>query len=185
MRNHQQSDSQGNQSAQGRSAQESLADRQQALRQELDRQRRNLPGAGTEGGDAARRSLEDADQAMRGAEEALREDDLAEAIDRQAEAMEALREGMRELGEAMAENQQNQQNGQGQARGQFSGEESQDPLGRDRNGSAQAGTETGTIPDGDVYRRARELVDEIRRKSGDADRSELERNYFERLLDRF
>ncbi|MEL7204554.1 MAG: TIGR02302 family protein [Pseudomonadota bacterium] len=184
-RGNQQSDSQGNQSAQGRSAQESLADRQQALRQELDRQRRNLPGAGTEGGDAARRSLEDADQAMRGAEEALRQDDLAEAIDRQAEAMEALREGMRELGEAMAENQQSQQNGQGQARGQFSGEESQDPLGRNRNGGAQVGDDRGTIPDGDVYRRALELVDEIRRKSGDAERSELERNYFERLLDRF
>ncbi|MEM7598043.1 MAG: TIGR02302 family protein [Pseudomonadota bacterium] len=181
----QQSESQGNQSAEGRSAQESLADRQEALRQELERQRQNLPGAGSEGGDAARQSLEDAEQAMRGAEEALRQDDLAEAIDRQAEAMEALRDGMRELGEAMAENQQNQQNGQGQARGQFSGEESQDPLGRDRNGRAQVGDENGSIPDGDVYRRALELVDEIRRKSGDADRSELERNYFERLLDRF
>ncbi|MEO0750199.1 MAG: TIGR02302 family protein [Pseudomonadota bacterium] len=184
-RGNQQSESQGNQSAQGRSSQEGLADRQEALRQELERQRQNLPGSGTEGGDAARQSLEDAEQAMRGAEEALRQDDLAEAIDRQAEAMEALRDGMRELGEAMAENQQNQQNGQGQARGQFSGEENQDPLGRDRNGRAQLGDDSGSIPDGDVYRRALELVDEIRRKSGDADRSDLERNYFERLLDRF
>jgi uncharacterized protein (TIGR02302 family) len=184
-RGNEQSGAQGNQSAQGRSAEEGLADRQQALRQELERQRRNLPGAGTEGGDAARRSLEEAENAMRGAEEALREDDLAEAIDRQAEAMEALRDGMRELGEAMAENNQNQQNGQGQARGQFGGEESQDPLGRDRNGGAQTGDDRGSIPEGDVYRRALELVDEIRRKSGEAERSELERGYFERLLDRF
>jgi hypothetical protein len=99
--------------------------------------------------------------------------------------MEALRDGMRELGEAMAENNQNQQNGQGQARGQFGGEESQDPLGRDRNGGAQTGDDRGSIPEGDVYRRALELVDEIRRKSGEAERSELERGYFERLLDRF
>lgn len=184
-RGDQQSGAQGSEQAQGRGNEGTLADRQEALRQELERQRSNLPGAGTEAGDAARQSLEDAERAMRGAEEALRNDDLAEAIDQQAEAMEALREGMRELGEAMAENNQNNQNGQGQARGQFGGEESQDPLGRDRNGGAQTGDDRGSIPEADVYRRALELVDEIRRRSGESDRSELERGYFERLLDRF
>ncbi|MEM6589694.1 MAG: TIGR02302 family protein [Pseudomonadota bacterium] len=181
----QQSQRQGNENADGRSAQESLADRQQALRRELERQRQNLPGAGTDGGDAARDSLERAEEAMRGAEDALRQDDLADAIDQQAEAMEALRDGMRELGEAMVENQQNQQNGQGQARGQFSGDETQDPLGRNRNGNGLSDEGNDRIGDPDVHRRALELVDELRRKSGDADRTELERNYFERLLDRF
>ncbi|MEM7732858.1 MAG: TIGR02302 family protein [Pseudomonadota bacterium] len=181
----QQSERQGNESGEGRSAQESLADRQQALRQELERQRQNLPGSGSEGGDAARDSLERAEEAMRGAEDALRQDDLADAIDQQAEAMEALRDGMRELGEAMAENQQNQQNGQAQSQGQFSGNEDQDPLGRNRNGNGASEENNGRIGEADVHRRALELVDELRRKSGDGGRSELERNYFERLLDRF
>ncbi len=80
----------------------SLADRQQALREELGRQQGRLPGAGTPEGDAARDALDRAGRAMDGAEDALRQDDYAEAIDQQSEAMEALREGMRALGEAMA-----------------------------------------------------------------------------------
>ncbi len=183
-RGDQQSGAQGNESAEGSSVQDQLADRQQALREELERQRRNLPGAGTEAGDAARDSLERAEDAMRGAEDSLRQNDLAEAIDQQSQAMDALRDGMRELGQAMAENQQNQQNGQGQADGQFS----EDPLGRenpDNVPGSEADPNGRFAGDVDVYRRAKELVDELRRKSGDADRSESERDYFERLLDRF
>jgi hypothetical protein len=41
------------------------------------------------------------------------------------------------------------------------------------------------VGDEDVYRRARELLDEIRRRSGEAGRSDTERSYLERLLDRF
>jgi hypothetical protein len=37
----------------------------------------------------------------------------------------------------------------------------------------------------DVYRQARRLLDEIRRRAGEADRPDIERNYLERLLDRF
>jgi Flp pilus assembly CpaE family ATPase len=37
----------------------------------------------------------------------------------------------------------------------------------------------------DVYRRARELLDEIRRRSGDAERPTAELEYLERLLERF
>jgi len=168
------------QSAQG---QGSLADRQEALRRELERQRGNLPGAGSEGGEAARRSLERAERSMRGAEEALRGDDLAEAIDRQAEAMEALREGMRNLGEALAENEQSP-GGQGQARGRFGNQET-DPLGRRPGRGGQVGTRDNMLQGEDVYRRARELLDELRRRSGDGDRPEIELEYLERLLDRF
>ena len=56
---------QGDQSAEGQ-GEGSLADRQEALRQELERQRGALPGmAGTEAGDAARDALDRADDAMR------------------------------------------------------------------------------------------------------------------------
>jgi uncharacterized protein (TIGR02302 family) len=96
----------GGQGGDGQSLEESLADRQQALRDELNRQRRNLPGQGTEQGDAAAEALRRAEEAMDGAEEALRDGDLADAIGRQSEAMEALREGLRNLGEALAQQQQ-------------------------------------------------------------------------------
>ena len=162
-----------------------LADRQQALREELRRQQGTLPGAGTPEGDAARDSLGRAGRAMDGAEEALRGDDLAEAIDRQAEAIEALREGMRSLGEAMAQQQQGgQQQGQGMAEGDMRAND-RDPLGRQAGSNGAFGTDEGMLQGEDVYRRARELLGEIRRRSGDGERPEVELEYLRRLLDRF
>lgn len=166
----------------GESLEGELSDRQQALRQELQRQQQNLPGQGTPDGDAAREALGRAGDAMDGAEEALRNDQLAEAIDKQSEAMEALREGIRSLGEAMAQNQNNQQ-GQGQAQGRPGS--ARDPLGRNPGSQGIAGTDEGLLQGEDVYRRARDLLDEIRRRSGETARPEQERSYLRRLLDRF
>lgn len=161
----------------------SLADRQQALREELRRQQGNLPGAGTAEGDAARESLGRAGRAMDGAEEALRQEDLAEAIDKQAEAIEALREGMRALGEAMAQERQSRQ-GQGMAEGEAQGR-ARDPLGREAGSNGSLGSDEGMLQGEDVYRRARELLDEIRRRSGEGERPAIELDYLRRLLDRF
>ena len=178
-----QQDGQGGQGSQA----DSLADRQQSLRDELNRQQGNMPGAGTPEGDAAREALGRAGEAMDNAEEALRQNDLAEAIDNQSAAMEALREGMRNLGDQMAQQQQQQQ-GQGEQGDQFgqNAPSRQDPLGREQgNYGGQLGTEQGLLQDEDVYRRARDLLDEIRRRSGDGARPEVEREYLRRLLDRF
>ena len=165
---------------------EGLANRQQALRDELQRQKGNLPGAGTPEGDAAREALGRAEQAMDGAEDALRGDDLAEALDNQAEAMEALREGMRSLSEAIAKNEQQEQSPgqQGEARGRDNGT-ARDPLGRDNSGRGKVGSDDALLKGDDVYRRARELLEELRRRSGDQSRPDLELEYLERLLDRF
>ncbi len=170
----------------GQSGEGSLADRQQALRQELNRQQQNLPGAGTPEGDAARESLGRAGEAMDEAEEALRNDDFAGALENQADAMEALREGMRELAEQMAQQQQNQQGGeQGDAMGNNSPNGNRDPLGRDVGENGRIGTDEQLLQGEDVYRRARELLDEIRRRSGDTGRPSEELDYLKRLLDRF
>ncbi|WP_171100921.1 TIGR02302 family protein [Ruegeria sp. HKCCD7255] len=163
--------------------QQSLADRQQALRNELSRQQQGLPGGGTPEGDAARDALDRAGRAMDQAEDALRGDDLAEAIDRQSEAMEALREGMRSLGEAMAQNQQNQP-GQGTQEGEAQAN-SRDPLGRNAGANGSISTDENLLQGEDVYRRARELLDEIRRRTGDTDRPQVELDYLKRLLERF
>ena len=160
-----------------------LADRQEALRRELERQRGGLPGQGTEAGRRAQDALEDAERAMDGAEQALRDNDLAEAIDQQAEAMDALREGMRNLGEALAE-EQREQGGQGDTAGAQDSER-RDPLGRNQGNTGNISSNENLLQGEDVYRRARELLDEIRRRSGEGARPEIERNYLERLLDRF
>nr|WP_170546408.1 TIGR02302 family protein [Ruegeria arenilitoris] len=168
----------GNQQGQG-----SLADRQQALRDELGRQQQSLPGVGTPEGEAARDALGRAGRAMDEAEEALRSDDLAEAIDRQSEAMEALREGMRSLGEALAQNQQNQP-GQGTQDGDMQAN-NRDPLGRNPGTNGSISTDDNMLQGEDVYRRARELLDEIRRRTGETDRPQIELEYLKRLLERF
>ncbi|WP_299770180.1 TIGR02302 family protein [uncultured Tateyamaria sp.] len=173
----------GNEQAEGQS-EGSLADRQQALRDELRRQQGSLPGAGTPEGDDARDALDRAGRAMDGAEEALRQRDFAEAIDNQSQAMEALREGMRALGEAMQQEQQNAQQGQGTSESDRRAE-ARDPLGRDPGANGSVGTEEGLLQGEDVYRRARDLLDEIRRRSGDGERPDVELDYLKRLLDRF
>jgi uncharacterized protein (TIGR02302 family) len=163
----------------------SLADRQEALRRELDRQRQNLPGAGSEEGDAARDALDRAGRAMDRAEEALRDQDLGRALDEQADAMEALREGMRNLGEALAQERQQQEGQQGQAQGPGDPTDRRDPLGRNPGNSGRIGTDEQLLQGEDVYRRAEELLDEIRRRSGDQGRPQIELDYLQRLLDQF
>lgn len=162
----------------------SIADRQQALRDELRRQQGNLPGAGTPEGEDARDALDRAGRAMDNAEDALRQNDLAEAIDNQGQAMEALREGMRALGEMMQQQQQAGQPGQGMQDSDRRAN-SRDPLGREAGNSGTQGDDSPLALNDDAYGRARELLDEIRRRSGEADRPEIERDYLNRLLDRF
>ncbi len=163
---------------------EGLAERQQALRDELRRQQGRLPGQGTPEGDAARDALDRAGRAMDQAEDALRNRDLADAIDNQAQAMEALREGMRSLGEAMAQDQQNQQPGQGTAESDRRAE-NRDPLGREQGSNGASSSEGPLAMGPGSSARARELLDEIRRRSGETARPEVERDYLNRLLDRF
>ena len=165
-----------------------LAERQQALRDLLEQQRRNLPSLNGEEADNARRALERAEGAMDGAEEALRGGRLAEAIDKQAEAMDALRDGMRSLGEAMAENRQQQEPGQGTQDGDTANRVEparRDPLGRQLGTEGQMGSDQNILQGEDVYRRAEDLLNEIRRRSAELDRPQLELDYLKRLLERF
>jgi len=169
------------QPGEGQGLPQGLADRQQALRDELSRQRNSLPGAGTPGGDAARDALERAERAMDDAENALRQDDFAGAIDDQSRAMDALRDGMQELGEQMAREQQGQP-GQGSQSGAIQPGQN-DPLGRSpsRGGTPDG---QGTIP-GESYDRAQELLQDIQRRWRELGRPPAELDYLERLLDRF
>ncbi len=164
-----------------------LAGRQEALRQGLDALQDRLPSLDGEAADTARRAIENAENAMRGAEDALRRGDLAEAIDRQAEAMNALREGMRDLGEAMADNRLTEP-GQGDDQGNAGSRPTpaqRDPLGREAGTGGQFASDSNALQGPDIYRRAEEILNEIRRRSADQTRPEDERSYLRRLLDRF
>lgn len=164
-----------------------LQDRQRDLRNRLGRLNgTNLPGAGSEQGEAGRRALEDAGRAMEEAERALREGDLPGALDNQAEAMQSLREGMRNLGEAMAQERREDGNdGQGEAMGRADPNSARDPLGREPGDGARIGSDRNLLQGDDVYRRAQDLLDEIRRRQGDQARPESERDYLKRLLDMY
>ncbi len=165
----------------------SLADRQKALRDKLDQMKKGgqLPGAGDPRGDAGRKQLDRAGRAMGDAEKALREGDLPGALDNQAEALDALRNGIKSFGDALAQNQQDQGTNQGQAATKDGPGGQRDPLGRENGQSAQIGTDKGMLQGDDVYRRAQNLLDEIRRRASEQSRPETERSYLKRLLDLF
>ncbi len=184
----QQGQGQGQQDGQGQGSDgRSLAERQQDLRNRLGQLNNGqLPGRGSEKGEEGRRQLDDAGRAMEEAERALRDGDLGGALDRQAEAMEALREGIRDLGEAFAQDQQREGETEGgEAFGQADPNSSRDPLGREPGESARIGSDRNMLQGEDVYRKAQDLLDEIRRRSGDQLRPDQERDYLKRLLDLF
>ncbi|MFN4202339.1 MAG: TIGR02302 family protein [Tabrizicola sp.] len=164
----------------------SLTDRQRELRQRLNQlQQGQLPGDGTEQGEEGRRSLDRAGRAMEDAEDALRDGDLDGALDRQAEAMEALRDGMQQFGQAIAEEQRQNRDAQGGNREFGSADPNgTDPLGRRQGETARIGSDENMVQN-DPDMRAQELLDEIRRRSGELARPLEELDYLKRLLQMF
>ena len=147
----------------------SLAERQEQLRQFIE----ELQQQGG-GGDA----LSEAERNMGEARDRLREGDFSGAFDEQAQAMENMRQTLRDL-----ENQQ--QAGQSGADGEVTSERDQyDPLGRPIGNRGRADGDTA-VPDQNASERARELLDEIRRRKGESQRPAEELDYLDRLLDRF
>ena len=74
---------------------------------------------------------------------------------------------------------------QGQNGGEASAEDRRDPLGRPIGSRGGIGTGQNMLPEADSAGRARQLLDEIRRRSGDMQRPEVELDYLRRLLDMF
>jgi uncharacterized protein (TIGR02302 family) len=154
-----------------------LRQRQDALRRELDDLRNAIPGLDGN----ARQRLEDAARAMGEAGEQLGERNAERAAEREAAAVESLRQGARALAEQMMQSRQGQQ-GQGFDQ---TGNAGRDPLGRPNR---TFGTDEGDdvkVPDEIDVQRAREILDELRRRLGERYRPELELDYLDRLIKRF
>lgn len=181
----QQGQQQGQQPGEGGSGLGDLAQRQEALRRLLQGQRGELPQDGSEAGRAGREALDQAERDMGEARDSLEEGDAPGALDNQADAIDALREGLRNMDEAarQAERQNGQQQGDGN--GPVTGRVQRDPLGRPLGGNGVPSTDENMVPDEELYRRSKELRDEIRKRTGEQDRPQLELDYLKRLLERF
>jgi uncharacterized protein (TIGR02302 family) len=182
----QQPDQPQGQDGQGGGDERSLTERQRDLRERLgDLQAGDLPGDGTEQGEEGRRNLDQAGRAMEEAEEALRRGDLDGALDRQADAMEAMRDGLQDFGEALAQEQRENREADGGDQQMGSADPNgRDPLGREPGDTARIGSDDNMVQN-DPNQRAQDLLDEIRRRSGELGRSTEELDYLKRLLQLF
>ncbi|HSD92550.1 MAG TPA: TIGR02302 family protein [Methyloceanibacter sp.] len=151
-----------------------LGERQQSLRDKLQQL---IDRFSMEGGDAPNEFI-GAEEAMRGAREAIGESDLERATQQQSLALDRLRQGAQNLAEQMMEGGQPQA-----ARGP--GNNGRDPLGRpDRTNRPDLGLSV-QVPDEIDIQRAREVLDELRRRLGDPSRPSIELDYLERLIKPF
>ncbi|OAN52350.1 hypothetical protein A6A04_01260 [Paramagnetospirillum marisnigri] len=118
-------------------------------------------------------ALGDAGRAMSEAAESLGRADWAGAAEKQGEALRLLQDGGRDLAEAMA------------AARSSRGGAAMDPLGRGGPGK-RLGDDGGTrVQGGSDGRRAREILEELRRRASDPRRPEVELDYLRRLLRQF
>lgn len=163
----------------GDTADEDLADVQERIRRQLGELMRRLG----ESGMPIPGELGEAEQAMRDSEGALGEGDRQGALGSQGEALDQLRRGAESVMEDMANNQNPGQNNEGASQAGMEGEQ-MDPLGRTPTES-WGDTSGEVVPGEGSLQRSREILDELRRRSGQRHRGEVERQYLDRLLQQF
>jgi hypothetical protein len=123
--------------------------------------------------------MEGAGEAMGDAEEAIDENNLDRATQQQSLALDRLRKGAQSMAEQMMTESGEMQAGQGP------GSNGRDPLGRpDRSNRPDLGLSV-RVPDQIDIQRAREVLDELRRRLGDPARPTFELDYLERLIRSF
>ena len=135
------------------------------------------------------RQLGQAERAMRDSSDALRGNQPGEAIPAETEALDQLRSGAQQMAEQMAQQmmagQQPGQQGQDRPGQQGRRQGERDPFGRPYNNDGQFATGDVEVPEQSDLKRAREIFDELRRRSGDTSRPDYELDYIDRLLRRF
>ena len=103
------------------------------------------------------------------------------AVGEQGRALEALRRGAQDMMQQMQQAMQGEQGG-GQEGGRQQSSD-RDPLGRPRATTGPDFGDTVKVPDEIDVQRARQILEEIRRRLGNALSPEVERDYLERLLE--
>ena len=156
---------------------EGLQQAQEALRQNLE----NLMGELAENGQQVPGGLEDAVRAMEQAEDRLAQGRADRAAGSQGQAIDELREGAQALADAMFESMA----ARGDQQGTEEGGDQVDPLGRPLSSQGRNQGEGVRLPDAFDLQRAREILDELRRRAGELGRPQEELDYLDRLLQRF
>jgi len=144
------------------------------LRQRLEELLQGLRDMGVQ-----RNELGQAGKSMRGAEEALGESRAGTALGRQGEALNQLRSGAQGLIQELLGMRRDE------AGRHDPNSREDDPLGRPRQTEGPDFGPTTKVPDEIDIQRARRILKELRRRLGEAQRPQLERDYLERLLERF
>ncbi|MGZ5916885.1 MAG: TIGR02302 family protein [Methyloceanibacter sp.] len=149
-----------------------LGDRQGVLREKLQSliDRLRIEGAKTPD------QLDDAGEAMDDAKNAIGEENLDRAGQQQGVALDRLRKGAQSMAEQMDNGKE--PGGKGQ-----SSNEGRDPMGRpDNRGTRPDLGLSVKVPDEIDIQRAREVLDELRRRLGEPSRPAVELDYLERLV---
>ncbi|WP_298726240.1 TIGR02302 family protein [uncultured Ferrovibrio sp.] len=123
-----------------------------------------------------------ADRSMRDAREALRRGEPGEAMQGQNDALEQLRQGLDQMRQAQRGNPDGQAPSADARQNQRNPD--RDPFGRNLGGYDD-NARGDAVPDLIPQERARRILEELQRRSGNRERSPLELEYLERLLRRF
>jgi uncharacterized protein (TIGR02302 family) len=169
-----------------------LQQNQQALRDQLGKLLEQLRkrGLGQQPGEQGQGNELDqlgrAGDAMGDAEGALGQGNADSAVDGQGRALDAMRRGAQNLAQQMQQ-QFGLGPGPGQPgrNGQARADSQTDPLGRPMRGPQYGDDVTVKVPGEIDVQRARRILEELRRRLGDANRPKLELDYIERLLKDF
>ncbi|MBO6717389.1 MAG: TIGR02302 family protein [Rhizobiaceae bacterium] len=154
-----------------------LQEGQGQLQQQLQSLMEGLEGMGIKPGEG----FGEAGEAMGEAEGALGQAQGERAVGEQGRALEALRRGAQDMMQQMQQAMQGENGGSGEGGRQQSSD--RDPLGRPRATTGPDFGDTVRVPDEIDTQRAREILEAIRRRLGNALSPELERSYLERLLE--
>ena len=148
-----------------------LSQQQQALKEELEKLRRELDELGAKSDE-----LNKARDAMDNAQQALEKGDTETALGDQSEALDQMRQGAQKMSEGMQEG--------GASRVGQNGEQ-RDPLGRPQRFQGPDAGNSVKVPDEIDMQRAREILEELRKRLAQPSRPTMELDYYERLLRRF
>lgn len=151
-----------------------LKQQQDALGKQLGELNKGLEGLGIKPG----KGFGEAKREMDGASGALGKGQGEQAVGNQGRALQALRQGAQDMMNQM----QSQGQGPGMGVPQY-GQNGRDPLGRPQNNRGPEFGDQVKVPEEFDTQRARQILEEIRRRLGDNLSPEAERQYLERLLD--
>jgi uncharacterized protein (TIGR02302 family) len=187
----QQDQPQGDSMGELRQSQQALRERLKKLLEELKNRGLGQNEQGQQGGQQGQQGqgqnglnqLGRAGEAMGQAEGQLGENNADSAVDSQGRALDALRKGAQGLAQSMQQ-QLGQSPGPGQngRMGLPRAQRDTDPLGRPLNGRDYGDDVTVKVPGEIDVQRARRIIEELRRRFGDALRPQEELDYIERLL---